>query len=172
VKWYNAAEIKKREYLCFWTRSAVREWTQLTMGLVAGGAVVLITAGILLYLKFRRRKDPAELERLRRAFLTRHGRIVTGEMIDLVAENGSSALMLVYRYDVAGVTYEVAQDVTMLVNDASQARQAIGGTLSVRYDMRQPSNSIVMAEEWSGMPEIRGPGADSLPSPAEAEPKS
>jgi hypothetical protein len=138
--------------------------------LAAGAAGLLIAAGTLWYLKLRRRKTPAELERLRRLFLTRHGRITTGEMIDLVEEQESSALMLVYRYDVAGVTYEVAQDLSMLPAAAALAARAIGGAVSVRYDMKQPSNSIVVSEDWTGILE---PGGAAAPSgTTEAEQKS
>ena len=150
----------------------MKEWSPLTMGLAAGAAGLLIVAATLVYLKLRRRKTPAELERLRRLSLSRRGRIATGEMIDLVEAKESSALMLVYRYDVAGVTYEVAQDVAMLINVAVLAGRAIGGTLSVRYDIKQPSNSIVISEEWSGLPEIKPGGDAAPPRSAEAEQKS
>ena len=148
----------------------VKQWSPLTISLAAGAAGLLIIAGTLLVRRLRRRKTPAELERLRRLFLTRHGRIVTGEMIDLVEEKESSALMLVYRYDVAGVTYEVAQDIAMLPAAAELAGKALGGIVSVKYEMRQPSNSIVVSEEWTG---ILKPGATTAPSRTrEAEQKS
>jgi len=148
----------------------VKEWSPLTIGLAAGAAGLLIVAGTLLYLKYRRRKSPAEMERLRRDWLARHGRISTGELIDLVEVKESSALMLVYRYDVAGVTYEVAQDVAALPAVAAEAAGAIGGMANVKYELKQPSNSIVVSEQWSG---ILKPGGAAAPSRTpEAEQKS
>ena len=133
----------------------MKEWSPLTLGLAAGAAAILIAAGTLLYLRLRRPKDPAELERLRRLALTERGRIITGEIVDLVETQDPPALLVVYRYDVAGVTYEVSQDVSKLLSVQALAGRAIGGTLSVRYELKQPSNSIVISEEWSGLPEVK-----------------
>ncbi len=143
----------------------MKEWSPLTIGLVAGAVAILVAASALAYRRLRRRKDPAELERQRRLFLTRSGRIIMGEMVDVVEAKESGALMLVYRYDVAGVTYEVSQDVAMVIDAGILAGRAIGGILSVRYDMRQPSNSIVISEEWSGLPNIK-PGTSGLVLPS------
>jgi hypothetical protein len=137
------------------------EWSPLRIACAAGAVAVLAGAGTVVYRKLRRPKDPAELERLRRVFLTQHGRIATGEMIDLVPEKESSALMLVYRYDVAGVTYEVAQDVAPLPSVAALAGRALGAIVCVKYEMKHPSNSIVISEEWSGLPDIKTRGAAS-----------
>lgn len=126
----------------------------LEIGLIAGIVVVLIGAGLLAYLKLLRKKDPAELERLRRSWLGRTGRIVAGEITGLIEPEGeNTALQLVYRYDIAGVTYEVSQDVSTMPAVASQARHLVGKGISVKYDMKHPSNSIAICEEWSG---IRG----------------
>jgi hypothetical protein len=133
----------------------MKEWSPLTIGLAAGAAAALAGIGALAYRKLRRRKDPAELERLRRLSLSRAGRIATGEVIGLVEPEGSSALLLVYRYDVAGVTYEVAQDVAPLAAIVPLARRALGGITTIRYEMKHPGNSIIASEEWSGLPEIK-----------------
>ncbi len=152
----------------------MNEWSPLTIGLAAGAAALLIAAGTLAYLKLRRRKDPAELERLRRLSLSRTGRIATGEIVGLEEpeSSGSSALLLVYRYDVAGVTYEVSQDVSVLPAVAALARRLMGRPASVRYEMRHPSNSIVVSESWSGLAEIKPGESDSLPRSPEAESKT
>jgi len=146
----------------------VNEWSPLTIGLAAGAAAVLASAGTLAYLKLRRRKDPAELERLRRLFLGHSGRITTGEIIALVEPEGSSAVLLVYRYDVAGVTYEVAQDVAALPQVAPLANRAVGGISIVRYEMKHPGNSVIVSEEWSGLPDVKPSRGNALPLSAEA----
>lgn len=147
----------------------------LEIGLVAGAVLVLIGAGLFAYLKLLRKKDPAELERQRRLWMGRTGRIVAGEVTGLIEPEGeNTSLLLVYRYDIAGVTYEVSQDVSMMPAVASQAPHLVGKGISVKYDMKHPSNSIAICEEWSG---IRGIGAgeaaggSALPTSAEAAEK-
>jgi hypothetical protein len=100
-----------------------------------------------------RHKDPAELERLRRLDINRRGRICSGRILDLVeaeTEGGKSDLVS-YSYEVAGVTYEAAQDVTVLPEIAARARFLSGRIASVKYDPRRPANSIIACEEWSGL---------------------
>jgi len=100
-----------------------------------------------------RRKDPAEVERLRRLDINKRGRISAGRIVDLVeAETaGSRSSLVVYSYEVAGVTYEAAQDVTALPEIAAIAKFLPGRTASVKYDPKRPVNSIVACEEWSGL---------------------
>jgi hypothetical protein len=100
-----------------------------------------------------RRKDPDELERLRRLDINRRGRISAGRVVDfLEAETaGSRSSLVIYSYEVAGVTYEAAQDVTALLEFAALARFLSGGTASVKYDPKRPGNSIIACEEWNGL---------------------
>ena len=102
-----------------------------------------------------RRKTPAELERLRRLDVNKCGRIIAGRVIDLLeAEtDGSKSALLVYSYEVAGVTYEAAQDLAALPEIAARARVFSGRTASVKYDPKRPGNSIIACEEWSGLGE-------------------
>ena len=104
------------------------------------------------YLRWRR-KDPAELERLRRLDINRRGRIGAGRIVDLVEPQtaGAKSVLLGYAYEVAGVTYEAAQDVTALPEIAAMARFLSGQTASVKYDPKRPANSIVACEHWSGL---------------------
>jgi len=133
----------------------VNTWSPVTIATVAGAAAILAGVGLVAYRKLRRKKDPAELERLRRAALCRRGRITSGEIVGLIEPEGENAapLQLVYRYDIAGVTYEVAQDVSMMPPVAARAARLVGKAVSVKYEMKHPSNSIVVCEGWSG---IRG----------------
>jgi hypothetical protein len=100
-----------------------------------------------------RRRDPTELERLRRLDINKRGRISAGRIVDLVeAETaGSKSRLVVYSYEVAGVTYEAAQDVTALPEIAAMAHFLAGQTASVKYDPKRPANSIIACEEWSGL---------------------
>jgi len=100
-----------------------------------------------------RRKDPAELERLRRLDISRRGRIGSARIVDLVEPQtaGAKSVLVVYSYEVAGVTYEAAQDLTALPEIAAMAQSLSGHTASVKYDPKRPANSIVACEEWSGL---------------------
>jgi len=100
-----------------------------------------------------RRKDPDELERLRRLDINRRGRISAGRVVDfLEAETaGSRSSLVIYSYEVAGVTYEAAQDVTALLDFAALAHFLSGHTASVKYDPKRPGNSIIACEEWNGL---------------------
>jgi hypothetical protein len=105
-----------------------------------------------LFLRWRR-KTPAELEKLRRLDVNKYGRISAGKVLDfLEAEKaGSKSTWVVYSYEVAGVTYEAAQEVSALPAIAARARVFSGRTASVKYDPKRPGNSIIACEEWSGL---------------------
>jgi hypothetical protein len=57
--------------------------------------------------------------------------------------------ILTYVYRVGGVSYECAQDVSLLADHVRNLR--IDLPIQVRYDPHNPSNSIVVAESWSGL---------------------
>jgi hypothetical protein len=59
--------------------------------------------------------------------------------------------MLLFNYRVGGVDYECSQDITNMrgVVDASQVRA--GFPCTVRSQPGNPQNSIVVAEDWSGL---------------------
>lgn len=132
--------------------SAVKFWSPLEIGLALSVVVVSVSAGLLAYFRMRRRKSPAETERLRRLWLGRTGRIAAAEVTGLIEPAGDNpAIMLVYRYDVAGVTYEVMQDISTMPAIAAEARHWIAKGISVKYETKHPSNSIVACEVWSGI---------------------
>jgi hypothetical protein len=100
-----------------------------------------------------RREDPEEIERLRRLDVNRRGRITVGQIVDLLEPEppGRSSRLIVYKYQVAGVTYEVSQDVSGLPRVAPHAPEVLGQEASVKYDLQTPTNSIVACEEWCGL---------------------
>jgi hypothetical protein len=49
------------------------------------------------------------------------------------------------------VTYEASQDVTHLRHRVDLHTCRIGVPTSVKYDPHNPANSIIVAEEWSGL---------------------
>jgi hypothetical protein len=59
--------------------------------------------------------------------------------------------MLIYQYDVAGVSYEASQDVTYLRQWINLHSCRLGLHTSVKYDPHNPGNSMVIAEGWIGL---------------------
>jgi hypothetical protein len=120
-------------------------------------AAAVLGAALLalgLWMVFRKRPTAEELERARRLFLAHSGRLVDGMLLDVCeveAEDGRTLTMLLYSYRIGGVDYESSQDITDMrgVVDALQVRA--GFPCSARYQPGNPHNSIVVAEEWSGL---------------------
>ena len=108
-----------------------------------------------MYLLLRRKpKSPEDLERKRRAFIGQVGRITDGTVIDvqeLPFDGRRSATMLIYQYDVAGVSYEASQDVTYLRQWINLHSCRLGLPTSVKYDPQNPGNSLVVSEGWMGL---------------------
>jgi hypothetical protein len=118
----------------------------LAVGLGAAFAAYLIVG--------RKKKSSAEIERERRDWLNQIGRITDGMVIDVqeIVPNGHAATtMLIFQYDVGGVSYEASQDVTHLRQWINLHSCRLGLPTSVRYDPHNPGNSIVVSEKWTGL---------------------
>jgi hypothetical protein len=157
-------------------------------------------AGLYYFLR-PKREDPDARERERRSYLNRVGRIVEGQVVDVLdgegfssqdahqsssthvhegdaialpagqqaklsdpksvrvrdklplstAAHGGVPKLLYYSYSISGVTYETAQDITGLEERVHLSRIASGQVASVKYDPSNPSNSILLADDWSGL---------------------
>jgi hypothetical protein len=116
-----------------------------------------LSAAIIGYalLSRKNKKPDEELEKERRTLLTRGGRIIDGNVIDVLEleddQTGKQMILLVYTYDVAGVTYEASQDVTYLRQFIDLYSCRLGLPASVKYDPHNPGDSIVISETWSGL---------------------
>lgn len=117
------------------------------------GALFMACSLSAFYVARKRRKTPEQLEKQRRDFLQEVGRIIDGTVIDVaeIDQHGSPLQLLIYTYDVAGVSYEASQDVTHLRQHIDMHTCRIGLPASIRYDPQNPGNSIVIAEGWSGL---------------------
>lgn len=141
-------------------------WHELALVLAA---IVVIAALAYAWL-FGRKKDSNEFERERRSYLNRIGRIVDGQVVEIVeraaeqdpGQRGHVAKLktinkamnrrlLLYSYSISGVTYEAAQDVTGLEEQVCLERAVAGQPVGVKYDPSNPSNSILIADDWSGL---------------------
>jgi hypothetical protein len=122
------------------------------LGGVAGG-VVAVVGGVLLVLHLRR-PAPEELERRRREELALNGRITDGVIVDARTLGGEDSVsptpeVLMYSYRLAGVTYNCAQDVSRLPERVLGYR--IDQSVQIKYDPRNPGNSILVSESWTGL---------------------
>ena len=127
--------------------SALRLYLWVALAATAAGA------GLGYWLRSRR-KSPEERERERRLYLSQHGRITDGTVLDVqeVSANGSGPRqMVIYRYDVGGVSYEASQDVTHLRQFIDIHSCKLGLPASIKYDPQNPGDSIVISEAWKGL---------------------
>src|SRR5579863_3171255 len=121
-----------------------------------GFVTAAIIALIAVYFLVRRKPKTADdLERERRSWLEGTGRITDGTVIDVqeleAEKNRRSAVILIYKYDVAGVSYECSQDVTYLRQWINLHSCRLGLHTSVKYDPQNPGNSLVVSENWMGL---------------------
>ena len=137
---------------------------------ILGAAAALLLAAAALWWWRRRPRDPDEIERRRREYLSRVGRIVEGEILEILESPGAAAghvapngggpkapapngkrSLVCYTYAISGVTYETAQDVTGFEERACLHSLINGQPASVKYDPHSPGNSMLIAEDWSGL---------------------
>lgn len=119
-------------------------------------SLVLVASAVLLVAYFFLRQKPKtadDLERERRAWLEQVGRITDGTVIDVQEQTTAqrSTILLIYQYDIAGVSYECSQDVTYLRPMINLHSCRLGLPTSVRYDPQNPGNSMVVSEKWMGL---------------------
>ncbi|MGH9355128.1 MAG: hypothetical protein ACRD10_03275 [Terriglobia bacterium] len=135
-------------------------WVRITVIVTAAGALVAVTAtsaglGRKLVRAARKwgKKSPEEIERLRRLELNRRGRITAAHIIDVIEDGSPEAprRVVLYRYEVAGVTYEAAQEVSAFMEAELLTVGLAGSSSRAKYDPRQPLNSMIACEEWNGL---------------------
>lgn len=101
-------------------------------------------SGVWLALRMMR-TTPEKRERKRRLELHLHGRL--GDALITEATDA----MLYYTYSVSGVQYEASQDISGLRSLLPVEPERLIGTVNLKYSSRNPGNSILICEEWSGL---------------------
>ncbi len=124
-------------------------------------AVAALLIGLAIWIALRVHGTPEKRERRRRIAVNQQGRL--GDA--LITEAAESVLY--YAYSVRGVHYTASQDIATLTHLLPAEPNRLVGVASLKYSPRNPANSILICEEWSG---LRAPsprvGADDLePSP-------
>jgi hypothetical protein len=137
------------------TQFTASDW-EIVFGLTAIAGL----GAVGLWLLLRKRSTAEERETARRKFLVQSGRLVDGMLLDICefeaplepkAEAGRMLTMLVFSYRIGGVDYECSQDITNMSEIIDPGQVRAGFPCTVRYQPGNPQNSIVVAEEWTGL---------------------
>jgi hypothetical protein len=117
---------------------------------------------------FRLRVSPGDRERRRRLQLGETGRLHSGLVTDLQDD------LILYSYELHGVSYTCSQDISSLRDRVPADSARIVGPVTLKYFVRNPANSIVISERWSGLrirdavPGIPLPKGDGMNEPRSA----
>jgi hypothetical protein len=148
-------------------KELLADWKMLA---ALGGGSILAVA-LIIYAFVHPKVDPEEAERKRRLHLNHIGRIAEGQVVDLSEQQASHAeerhgllnsraknvpdlrprYLVSYSYSISGVTYHTAQDITGLESQVQFDHLVAGQQASVKYDPSNPSDSILVADDWSGL---------------------
>lgn len=119
--------------------------TAVEAGLILLAAVVVALLAGFGYRAWKRsRITPEERERLRRALLVGRGKMGDAVLVEVRDD------LLFFTYSVRGVEYTASQDVSAMRDRVPQDLTSIGA-VAVKYLPENPANSIVVAEDWSGL---------------------
>jgi len=106
-------------------------------------AAALMALGLIII--FRIRRTPKDKEMRRRLSVNLHGRLGDATITE-VQDN-----TIFYSYSVGGVAYTASQDITQLRPRIPSDLERLIGPASLKYSPRNPANSIIVCEEWSGL---------------------
>jgi hypothetical protein len=140
------------------------------LALAMGGAAIAAVA-MIAYAFLRPAVDLQAEERKRRLHLNQIGRIAEGQVVELVEHPPASPVsrrglfgtgarpladmrprhLVSYSYAISGVTYHTAQDITGLESQVRLQRLVPGQPASIKYDPANPVDSILVADDWSGL---------------------
>lgn len=97
------------------------------------------------------RISPEELERRRRHRLTAVGKMGDATLLEVRGD------YIIYSYDVRGVVYTASQNVAVLKPLLPTDEAVVAGPVLVKYDARNPADSIIIAEDWNGLQILQRP---------------
>jgi len=120
--------------------------TEHPVAALAASGVVVMAAGVAIVWLARRRPTPEQLEKRRRLLVSRLGRTIEGVIVEADSQT------LFYTYNVHGVGYAATQDISALLESLDGDPARLVGSVSVKYLRSNPANSIILCEDWSGLP--------------------
>jgi hypothetical protein len=134
------------------------------------GGAAIAAISMIGYAFFRPAENPEEIERKRRLHLNQIGRIAEGQVVELAAhapepretkgffgsrpqpiDHLSPRQLVSYSYSISGVVYHTAQDITGLESQVRLDKLVAGQPASIKYDPSNPTDSILVADDWSGL---------------------
>jgi hypothetical protein len=124
------------------------------LALAAAGLIALSVSMIL-----RRRTTPEKREQRRRLQLNETGRLGDA-LVTEIDEN-----LLYYSYSIRGVQYTASQDISSLRDRLPEdLGKLMGRPALMKYFSKNPANSMLLCEEWSGLRSASGVPEASDPS--------
>jgi hypothetical protein len=111
---------------------------------LGGLAAILIAVAVRIASQALRR-NPEKRERRRRLQVNRTGRL-SDALITEVSEK-----LVYYTYSVHGVHYSASQDIAALREKLPPELGPLVGLANIKYSEKNPANSILVCEEWSGL---------------------
>jgi hypothetical protein len=124
----------------------------LRLPLVQIAALALVcAAAAAAALLSRKRINPEEVERQRRILVNQHGRIADGVITDIEEDT------IHFAYCINGVDYQAVQSVASLRDFLPPEPHRSIGPVTLKYLSRNPANSIVICEKWTGLRERAEP---------------
>src|SRR5258706_12136747 len=110
---------------------------------LCGAALLLV--GPAVWIALRVHGTPEKRERKRRLAVNLQGRL--GDALITGAADG----VFYYSYDIRGVHYTASQDISALLHLLPAEPHRLLGVAGLKYSPRNPANSILICEEWSGL---------------------
>jgi hypothetical protein len=125
----------------------------VSTGQIIGSSVLVVALGVAVWrgvkIWKRSRITPEERERRRRAELYVNGKMGDATLLEVRDH------LVFYSYDVRGVEYTASQDISALRGLLPSDPSAVNGVVYVKYDPRNPANSMILSEDWSGLRNLR-----------------
>jgi hypothetical protein len=106
------------------------------------GMTVLAVVGVRRWIASR--VSPEERERRRRSMVVARGKMGDAVLVEIRED------LIFFSYSVRGVEYTASQDVSALRDMVPRDLSALLA-VGVKYLPQNPANSVVVAEEWSGL---------------------
>src|SRR5882672_7132510 len=107
-------------------------------------------SGLAIRAALRNPITPEKRERRRRLTVNATGRLGDAFLTEVTDD------ALYYTYSVRGVQYAASQDISALRDRLPAAPERLIGMAGMKYATRNPANSILICEEWTG---LRAPAA-------------
>ena len=102
-------------------------------------------SGLAVRAALRNPITPEKRERRRRLTVNATGRLGDAFLTEITDD------ALYYTYSVRGVQYAASQDISMLRDRLPAAPDRLLGMAGMKYSARNPANSILICEEWTGL---------------------